>query len=210
MWIFMSNSFLSIVQDKNDRTKLLVRARVKGDIENVFPDANVYSEAGSDYKFRAKIDAVEVARAICFQVADIDYTNFKNSVPDKQRARAYTRVWTDMCDYQDDLYPEDKEYKWDSYLRQKYGDIAVNNVKDNGYWSPYSDNYDRRTGAAKPVSLAKPDYYKNAGAWSGYPKSARETYDDYEAANNSIMAELAKLDPDYVDYTEELIRDNGE
>jgi hypothetical protein len=41
MWLVLENSFLSIVQDKDNSERLLVRARIKGDIENVFPNANV-------------------------------------------------------------------------------------------------------------------------------------------------------------------------
>ena len=43
MWLFTSKSFLSVVADKDqpDGPKLLVRSRVQGDIEEVFPDADV-------------------------------------------------------------------------------------------------------------------------------------------------------------------------
>ena len=43
MWLFTSKTFLSVVADKDqpDGPKLLVRSRVQGDIEEVFPDADV-------------------------------------------------------------------------------------------------------------------------------------------------------------------------
>jgi hypothetical protein len=56
MWICLSDAFLSIV-DKGDPTHatLLVRARRAGDIERVFPEAEVSAKGGSDYAFRARL-----------------------------------------------------------------------------------------------------------------------------------------------------------
>ena len=39
MWIILNKSFLSIVKNRNDENELLVRARVKGDIQRVFKNA---------------------------------------------------------------------------------------------------------------------------------------------------------------------------
>lgn len=54
MWIFLNDSFLSIVQKPGDRDHITVRARLRGDIEAVFPDAAVIEGAGTDYRFRAR------------------------------------------------------------------------------------------------------------------------------------------------------------
>ena len=39
MWIQFNNAFLSIVENRDNKLELLVRARIKGDIEKIFPDA---------------------------------------------------------------------------------------------------------------------------------------------------------------------------
>ena len=39
MWIQFNNAFLSIVENRDNKLELFVRARVKGDIEKIFPDA---------------------------------------------------------------------------------------------------------------------------------------------------------------------------
>jgi len=39
MWLFTSKSLVSIVVEKNDPSRCLVRARCPGDIEELFPDA---------------------------------------------------------------------------------------------------------------------------------------------------------------------------
>ncbi len=100
MWIFLNNAFLSIVADKNRGDKLLVRARVKGDIDRVFPTAEVIEGAGTDYLYRAWIDREAVAKVLYQQAQQIDYGNFKSSVQEDDRHDAYMAVWYAMNRYQ--------------------------------------------------------------------------------------------------------------
>jgi len=103
MWIFLSGSFLSIV-DKGDKSgkTLLVRARRKGDIENVFPKADVIEGAGTDYRYRARIERDEVALRMADEVRGISYANFKSTVKDNERHDAYMNVWRVIYRYQDE------------------------------------------------------------------------------------------------------------
>lgn len=102
MWIFLCNSFLSIV-DKGDATgqTLLVRARKAGDIETVFPGAKVIEGGGTDYRFRARIDRERVAQAMADQVRAVTYPNFKGAVKDRNRHDAYMDVWGAMMHFQE-------------------------------------------------------------------------------------------------------------
>ena len=50
MWIVLNKSFLSIVKNRNNENQLLVRARVKGDIEKVFDEADVFEDENADYR----------------------------------------------------------------------------------------------------------------------------------------------------------------
>ena len=52
----MNNSFLSVVKNINQPDELLVRSRVDGDIQKIFPGAKVVADAGTDYKYRSSID----------------------------------------------------------------------------------------------------------------------------------------------------------
>lgn len=100
MWVFFNDAFLSIV-DKAERPGcLVVRARRKGDIETVFPDAEVVVSTVNDYRFRAEISRREVAAAIAERAKGIDYPNFKGSIKDWARHRAYADVWRTMERYQ--------------------------------------------------------------------------------------------------------------
>ena len=103
MWIALNNSFLSIVQNRNDSSELLVRARVKGDIERVFPEAKTFEDLNADYRYRALIKRDLMAKAVASQVSEINYDNFKNSIPkdEYQRHGAYLNVWGNLRTLQD-------------------------------------------------------------------------------------------------------------
>ena len=96
MWIFMSDSFLSIVAHRTKPQILLVRARVKGDIERVFPSAKVQRTPNADYLYRAEVNAGKVGARIAESIVDIDYDNFKNSIRDADRHDACMEVWSTM------------------------------------------------------------------------------------------------------------------
>jgi hypothetical protein len=104
MWICLNNSFLSIVdpsgQGANTGDMLLVRARRKGDIEAVFPDAKVEKRPERDYLFRALLPRSQVAIAIADKVSGINYPNFKNSVKNHRLHDAFARIWSIMADLQ--------------------------------------------------------------------------------------------------------------
>jgi len=96
MWIVLNNSFLSIVKNRNNENELLVRARVKGDIEKVFSNVDTFEDINADYKYRSYITREDVASAISRELINIDYDNFKSSISkdDDIRKHAYMNVWS--------------------------------------------------------------------------------------------------------------------
>ena len=98
MWIVLNDSFLSIVKNRNSDRELLVRARVRGDIEKVFSDAEVFEDISADYKYRSYIQRETVATVISQEITKIDYDNFKSSVSkdDSKRSEAYMNVWSSL------------------------------------------------------------------------------------------------------------------
>ena len=100
MWIFLPNSFISVVQKAGDTDTLTVRARIKGDIEAVFPGARVEADKGTDYKYRARVPRTAVAKVVSDQVMGLDYANFKAEVSDSVRHDAYLNVWRAMHETQ--------------------------------------------------------------------------------------------------------------
>ena len=103
MWVILNKTFMSIVENRDNKNELLVRSRVKGDIEKIFPDAEVIENNDADYLFRAFLPRSQVSEAIKKEVDMIDYDNFKNSVPksDIKRLNSYMNVWNNLRHLQD-------------------------------------------------------------------------------------------------------------
>ena len=100
MWLVTNFGFFSVVQKKDDDI-LTVRTRARGDLETLkekyIPKlGHILKGEGTDYQYRAKVSREDLAKAMGKIVLDIDYSNFKGSVAEKQdhkRARIYGDVW---------------------------------------------------------------------------------------------------------------------
>jgi hypothetical protein len=103
MWIFCDKGFYSIVADRDDPDRLLVRSRIAGDIERVWPQAKVTEGEGTDYRFRISLPRRLVGHRLSETVKEIGYDNFKSAVKDHRRSKAYFRVWDVMAEMQDAL-----------------------------------------------------------------------------------------------------------
>lgn len=106
MWIFAKHGFISVVQDRNDPARLLVRARKREDLENLDISGDVTSEISetpdADYRFRIFVPRKAFAAALQRMALAIDYTNFKTAVhgvPD--RDSAYFSCWAAMRRFQE-------------------------------------------------------------------------------------------------------------
>lgn len=93
MWFFGSESFLSVVQHKQNPAILVVRSRRPGHIQKMFPTANVETLDGRDYQFRAELPREVVAQRMQQYVMEMTATNFKDSVKDKIYHDACYGVW---------------------------------------------------------------------------------------------------------------------
>lgn len=115
MWIVMNDSFISVVKDRHMRDGVVARARVREDLERLFPThvADVIETEDSDYRFRLFLMKEHVADVIRDRILDIEYDNFKNSVKEGWRKTAYTRIWGVMYDVQEQFYQTVK--KWQHY-----------------------------------------------------------------------------------------------
>jgi hypothetical protein len=100
MWIFTPTSFLSIVDKGGDGTTLLVRARRRGEIEAVFPDAVVESTPRNDYLYRSRIDRERVAQVMAESIRNLHHNNFKAAIRDPDLHDACMEVWDVMYRYQ--------------------------------------------------------------------------------------------------------------
>jgi hypothetical protein len=111
MWITTTKGYYSIVKYDGDTTHFIVRSRVKGDIEAMWPNAKVVAWPDRDYAFRARIPKWDVIEAMEEAIQAIDYPNFKCAVKDKRRLPYYGWVWSLMADMQDALEPSNRPYQ---------------------------------------------------------------------------------------------------
>ena len=106
MWIGHNKGWVSIVAHRDKPEYLLVRARKSEHITEIWENADVYENENADYRYRADILRQEVARNLGYNIVDIQYTNFKNSVKERKLAGAYHDIWNVMFDYAWGWYDE--------------------------------------------------------------------------------------------------------
>jgi len=98
----MNTGFVSVVKDKHDEYGeiLIVRARDKEILEELFPNYNILETPTADYKYRVFCGKADFAVLMLKRIMDIDYDNFKNSVEDRDLHHLYTQVWYEGFFYQ--------------------------------------------------------------------------------------------------------------
>jgi hypothetical protein len=106
MWVFLPDAHLSIVQHDAESRLLQVRARIRGDIERVFPEADVAEDETADYRFCAAIARDRVSTALALKIQHLNYPSLVEQVPaaDDPRREAYTAIWARMAEEQTRLY----------------------------------------------------------------------------------------------------------
>lgn len=101
MWICLNNGFVSVVADRDNSERLLVRARRKRDLENVLgKDSEIFEDPVADYRWRCFIGRSDFKKIVNQRIDAIDYPNFKNSVKDEDLHHLYTEFWTLHYRYQ--------------------------------------------------------------------------------------------------------------
>lgn len=106
MWIFTNKGFISAVQHREKPDLLIVRARKREDLLDLFPEiteqGGIQETPDADYRWRVEMTPVYLSRAIQKEIQGIDYDNFKDSIPAKRiELREFcSHVWRLACNYQ--------------------------------------------------------------------------------------------------------------
>lgn len=108
MWIFSQHGFYSVVADRDQPDRHLVRARIQGDLENLKRLAGISAEIvatpDADYACRIYVTAPEYQRIMTALANTVDYPNFKSQVgkrPDQAgRTEVYHRIWAEAAQMQ--------------------------------------------------------------------------------------------------------------
>lgn len=95
MWVFTNRGLLSVVQDRENNGRLLVRARQEGLLEQLVPrPGDVFVDKLADYPFRVFLTRAEFQEVLQDEVSRIDYDNFKNSIKDREYHDVCLKVWS--------------------------------------------------------------------------------------------------------------------
>lgn len=108
MWLFSQRGFFSIVQHRDKPHILIVKARMRGDIEKYWPDAVIERNEDFDYLYRTELYRHQVEPVILKMVQDVNYASFKGSLEDKRRYIWHVQVWEILCLMQEAFLQEEK------------------------------------------------------------------------------------------------------
>jgi hypothetical protein len=110
MWLITPFGFYSVVAKSGDKQDglLTIRSRVKSDLEahrELVPSVGPSTESKqTDYRYRAKAKAKDIAMGFGSMIEKIDYSNFKDKVAEAQgdfRASLYGKVWNSLYELQE-------------------------------------------------------------------------------------------------------------
>jgi hypothetical protein len=93
MWLCFNDGFLSVVADKNDPTRLLVRSRRKQDLLNVCGNnVEVIEGGGTDYRWRTFIDRKTFSALVAGRIETNRLSEFQGLGERPRSAQAKRRV----------------------------------------------------------------------------------------------------------------------
>ena len=96
MWICLNNSFVSIVENETNPELVWVRSRKYDHLVNFIGTKDGITETPTrDYRYRVSIDKFTLSKIFAQSVHNINYGNFKSSVPDTDNDLYffYNEVW---------------------------------------------------------------------------------------------------------------------
>lgn len=184
MWILTNFGFFSVVQKPGDKAAglITVRSRVRADLENLraqyLPDMGIIEEdAGTDYRYRARVPHQSFAQAAKKIALDVDYPNFKDSVAAQQghkRAHIYHQVWDTLYNLEEEEKaaagppvsvhkPPDKKRAYGGVLFDRSGRVLLR--KPAGEFDGYAWTFakGRIIEGASPEETALREVYEETG-----------------------------------------------
>ena len=103
MWLMTQHGFFSVIEDE-DPAYLLIRARRKGDLENlsnlVTFKATVEDTKEADYRYSIRLKKGSARRLLAATFDRIDYPNFRDAIsktPDqREKIFSYRQIWSTL------------------------------------------------------------------------------------------------------------------
>ena len=102
MWVFNTDGFFSVVEDRQNSEGLLVRCRYKEDVLKIARKLHVQAckTSKADYPYRVRCSKAQWGSYMQDSTLAIDYDNFKNRIGESSNTRMikYHEVWAVMLD----------------------------------------------------------------------------------------------------------------
>ena len=105
MWVFNSQGFFSAVENRNDHSTVIVRARSEDDMLRLGERLGLETThtPTADYPYRLTVSKADWSNYLAQQALEIDYPNFKDAMAesfDAARMHQLHEVWAVMAGFQ--------------------------------------------------------------------------------------------------------------
>jgi hypothetical protein len=132
MWLATTKGWFSVVIDNQRPGRMLVRARCRADIFNLYNEHHETlasmeeptSDPSRDYRWRMSVSKEDFVKLTGRLAEAVTYSNFKSAVHDRKdqqnKSSAYVKVWQTMHDVQVDENRDGsvREEAWDKFMRK--------------------------------------------------------------------------------------------
>ena len=94
MWICFNDGFVSAVEHRDSSDLLMIRARRRDILQNLFPNEHLIEGGSTDYQYRVVGSKAVFGDVVSKRISEISYPNFKDSVEDHELHELYEKFWS--------------------------------------------------------------------------------------------------------------------
>jgi hypothetical protein len=93
VWVMTTDGFFSAVAHRTRPDDVMIRARVRDDLERAFPEAEILADEKADYPYRVIVGRGVWGAYLAHAAVTISYDNFKSAITEQKRHNVYLSVW---------------------------------------------------------------------------------------------------------------------
>lgn len=94
MWICFNDGFVSAVEHRDSSDLLMIRARRRDILQNLFPNEHLIEGGSTDYQYRVVVSKAVFGDVVSKHISEVSYPNFKDSVEDHELHELYEKFWS--------------------------------------------------------------------------------------------------------------------
>lgn len=89
MWLCFNDGFISVVENRHNPERFLIRSRRAEILLQLFPTKQLVRNDTRDYRYRVEVKRDELLPVVTERLKNINYPQFKESVDDYELHRLY-------------------------------------------------------------------------------------------------------------------------